>query len=400
MSKSKNELNLSEAEKEGEACLRSILNHAIEENAESVNMRLTCEGEFTGDPTEKAAAGEGVFCYRLRTFGETSEEFQQKAEEFPRCVRLLSAISGGSSSFVLRDNTGSRIDCRWERARTASGEMVVIRLLYRQVASDLQSLAFDEETLKAIDRALAAPDGLIVIAGPTGSGKSTTMGDMIAAQHSVSRLNIEEAKTIVGQNIAKLLSVDADVLFGEIRDRPSAELAVEAANVGYQVVTTIIGMSAIDIPARLMMLGIERLAVAYSLRLLCSQRLVRLLCQECATTRYLTGEDIELLFDSSLNASAFASARECGAEIGAPIKKRHPEGCVKCKGRGYSGRKAVIEVLPVDCQVRRCISEGRDLGELMREMQTFKSLQEKGRQMLLRGETDIESLRMVIDFTR
>lgn len=224
---------------------------------------------------------------------------------------------------------------------------------------------------------------------------------------SISRFNVEEEDQVLGgtTHLQQLMCADPDVIvISSIHDKASADLAIESAITGHLVFATTHAAETIDIPTRLMLLGTDRFYVGRALRLICSQRLVRILCQDCATPRQLTKDDIEKLFDSSSSDSIIALAKDCGVEIGAAIKERNPSGCQKCRGRGYSGRKAVIEVIPVNSEARECIAKGGDLGRLVsimrRDNKIGKSLQEQGRRMLLGGETDLTSLRNVIDFTR
>lgn len=316
---------------------------------------------------------------------------------------------GIDGRLVLIHRSGRRINCRFVRHRSLHGYHAVLRILdksHMEPKLGVGSLAFDAPTLFAMRQCMSMADGIIIMSGPTGSGKSTTL-DAMVREVKDSRYNIMTLENPVEQEIPEVVHCDmhsneefkqyirahmrADpdiLLMGEVRDNESAALAVEAAITGHQVFTTIHTPSAAEILDRLAQLRIPKPDLARTLRLLCAQRLVKSLCPHCRIQSTLTSEMISL----------YRLPKE---DEGAPIYEGNRQGCQNCVA-GYTGRKAVIEVLPVDRETSELIATGSKtaLGleaHIRSHRPELLSLQAHARNMLLSGDTDLQSLADVIN---
>jgi type IV pilus assembly protein PilB len=265
----------------------------------------------------------------------------------------------------LEIGDGQRIDLRASVLPTIFGEKVVLRVLDRgSVSLNLETLGFDEHELETFRGAAACAHGMILVTGPTGSGKSTTLYATLAELNDVGR-NICTAEDPVECNLngvnqihiheeigltfsavlRALLRQDPDVIMvGEIRDRDTAEIAIRAALTGHLVLSTLHTNDAPSTVVRLLDMGVEALLVGAALRLVVAQRLLRRLCRDC---RQLEEVDPDFLRSAGADAIELAAAR-CFRSVG----------CERCHGSGYRGRLAVYEVMPVTRSLQRAIVDG------------------------------------------
>ncbi|MBT0770400.1 Flp pilus assembly complex ATPase component TadA [Kineosporia sp. J2-2] len=257
---------------------------------------------------------------------------------------------------------GMAIDCRISTLPSLHGEKVVIRLLTRgDEVPSLSQLGFEPDQLANFEASLAVPQGLVLITGPTGSGKTNTLYSAIA-QISDPEKNIVTLEdpvevqlpgiTQVGANakigmtfaagLRSILRQDPDIiLVGEVRDEETAELALTASITGHLVLTTLHTNSAVAALTRLVDMGVEPFLVASSLTCAIAQRLVRTPCQSCAAP-YLPSQD-------TLTVLGLLPSDLAGAT---PLMGT---GCPECGGTGYKGRTAVYEVLVVDNTMRQVL---------------------------------------------
>ncbi len=275
----------------------------------------------------------------------------------------------GRSSFETTD--GAVVDMRLASIPSLYGENITIRILEASpLPPTLVSLGFAESSLARFEEAIKRPDGGIVIGGPTGSGKSTTLYTTLELIKSKERkiYTVEdpierklhgivqtEVKPIIGLTFAQalraLVRADPDVIMvGEVRDLETAKMAADAAITGHLVFTTLHTGDAISSINRLIEMGLPPYLVAAACRCIVSQRLVRRLCRHCKRPEVMSAErwvDLGL-----------------GAAPGARIDICAPVGCPKCFGTGYLGRLGLYEVLTVDDELREMIALGSTVGEM------------------------------------
>lgn len=302
---------------------------------------------------------------------------------------------------------GREIDLRVSVIPMIHGEAVVLRILDRgDTILGLEHLGFGGRDRKAWESVLELPHGIILVTGPTGSGKTTTL------YAALSKINQTDLKIITiedpveyqlrginqiqvntksgltfGAGLRAILRHDPDVcLIGEIRDRETAEIAVQASLTGHLVFSTLHTNDAPGATTRLIDMGIEPYLVASSLEMVAAQRLVRLICKQCKAEE--PPEETDRL------------RAEFGDEV--PDVLFRGRGCRNCQGTGYRGRQGCFEMMPITDEIRALILE-RSSSRVIRKVaveQGMKSLREDGWRLIREGRTTVdEVLRMTKDET-
>ncbi len=293
---------------------------------------------------------------------------------------------------------GYELDVRLSTIPSQYGERVVMRLLNRgQTRMGLGYLGMSERDLRTFERILARPDGLLLVTGPTGSGKTTTLYAALDRLNDRSRNimtvedPIEYAMDGVGQmqvdarteltfarGLRAILRQDPDIIMvGEIRDGETARIAVESAMTGHLVLSTLHTNTAIGAVGRLVDMGVERFLMAPMLRGLVAQRLVRQLCPGCAVTHHVTDPEAALL----------SGALAAGEAV------RRAEGCDACGGQGYRGRLPIYEVIEANAELERLIHDGAAEAVLVREARARgPGILQDGADKLRAGLTTIEEV--------
>jgi general secretion pathway protein E len=264
---------------------------------------------------------------------------------------------------------GLNLDVRVAIMPTQHGETAVIRLLPRDRGLlDIAKLGLRAHDERKLRRLLDLPYGMIVITGPTGSGKTTTLATMLSALNTPSRkiltiedpveyeiagINQSQVKPAIGLTFASALRAfvrqDPDVIMvGEIRDAETANIAIHAALTGHLVLTTLHTETAISAAPRLLDLGVEGFLLKSTLRGVIGQRLVRVLCDRCKLRKEISAADF----------AADPRYEACGLSIGETVFEA--KGCERCAGAGYRGRVGVFEALEVDGEVRSCVGQQVD----------------------------------------
>ena len=301
---------------------------------------------------------------------------------------------------------GRQIDFRVSVQPTIHGENIVLRILDRQKGLvPLEGLGLTERHLDQLKLMISRPEGIILVTGPTGSGKTTTLYSVLNHINSEG-LNImtledpveypmtmvrqtsvaEAAKLDFANGIRSMMRQDPDViLVGEIRDADTAEMALRAAMTGHQVYSTLHTNSAIGAIPRLLDIGILPDIMAGNIIGIIAQRLVRRLCLHCKTPYQAEAHEARLLG---------------GADAPKPVIFR-PCGCERCDFQGYRGRLAIMELLRLNSDLDELIarrSTAREIRQLA-ERQGFVSLADDGLRRVLDGSTSIEELGRVVDLT-
>ena len=297
---------------------------------------------------------------------------------------------------------GHEIDFRVSSVPSLHGEKVVLRILDRTaVEFDYAKLGLPADIRQGIERALDLPNGMVLVTGPTGSGKTTTLYTGLLKLNTVARnvvtvedpieyqltgINQIQVKPQIGLNFASLLRSilrqDPDVIMiGEIRDLETVQIAVQAALTGHLVLSTIHTNSAAATMTRLRDMGLEDYLMTATLKAVLAQRLVRRLCPVCKTPDPAPSALIERL---GLERLAPAEA----------ITLFHPKGCPTCRGTGYSGRRAIAELLVPNRAIDRLIFEGADDAaiECAAVEQGMRPIFDNGLLAVIEGDTTIEEV--------
>src|SRR5918911_4035446 len=294
---------------------------------------------------------------------------------------------------------GKDVDLRVSILPTAYGEKIVIRILDKAaLTGSIDQMGMDEGTLDRFKKAIDAPHGMILVTGPTGSGKTTTLYSVLQElnnpqynivtvedpiEYELSGINQVSVRNDIGLDFASalrsILRQDPDiVMVGEIRDNETADIAVKAALTGHQVLSTLHTNDAAGAITRLDDMGIEPFLISSSMLLSCAQRLVRRVCSNCRDEFVPEPEVFEKL--------------GMKPEKGAVFYKGH--GCDRCKGRGYLGRAAIIEALPVTESVRRLVIKRASAAVIKNQAVTegMKTLRMVGIEKAAEGVTTLEEI--------
>jgi len=299
---------------------------------------------------------------------------------------------------------GHGIDIRMSTIPSAYGERVVLRLLDKQAGQlNLHELRMNEQVSEAYRSALASPHGIILVTGPTGSGKTTTLYAGLSSINETSRniLTIEDPVEYmlpgVGQTqvnpkvdmtfargLRAILRQDPDiVMVGEIRDLETAEIAVQASLTGHLVLSTLHTNTAIGAVTRLQDMGVEPFLLSSSLLAVMAQRLVRLLCIECREAYRPTDSECEKLDVNDPHLQLYRSV-----------------GCDHCNFTGYRGRTGIYELIEVSETLREAIHTGAGEQTLARiARQQSPGIDADGRRRILDGQTSLEEVLRVTAVT-
>jgi general secretion pathway protein E len=290
------------------------------------------------------------------------------------------------------------VDVRVSTLPANHGERVVLRLLDKKANRlELQQLGMDPDTHKRMDRLIRQPHGILLVTGPTGSGKTTTLYASLS-ELDRDRLNIltvedpvEYELPGIGQTqvnpkvdltfargLRAILRQDPDVVMvGEIRDLETAQIAVQASLTGHLVLSTLHTNSAVGAITRLRDMGIEPFMISSTVIGVLAQRLVRLLCGHCKEPYQASAPDLALL----------GLSEDRSATLYRPV------GCPKCQHNGYLGRAGIFELIDIDSRLRQLIHD--DVGEPQIERYVRKltpSIREDGLRLVLKGKTSLEEV--------
>ena len=297
------------------------------------------------------------------------------------------------------------VDLRISSLPTSFGESVVMRILDKtSVKHEMVSLGLSERNQRIFEEAMKRTHGIVLVTGPTGSGKNTTLYTGLQAINTLERsvftledpieyelpfVRQTQINTDIGMTfpvgLRALLRQDPDVIMvGEIRDRETAELSIRAAFTGHLVLSTLHTNDAIGALPRLMDMGVEPFLLPPSLIAIIGQRLIRRLCEACKTER----ADAELVLQ----------AAQVKVPDGVPPRLWEGKGCESCGGSGYRGRIGIFEILAFDESFHEPILHGPDLNEIRRLAKEagMRTMVEDGIDKALRGITTVEEVLRVI----
>jgi len=301
---------------------------------------------------------------------------------------------------------GRQVDFRVSAQPTTHGENIVLRVLDRAKGIvPLDNLGIHEDSLAALKLMMARPEGIILVTGPTGSGKTTTLYSMLnyIKSEAINIMTLEDpveypmdmirqtsinevSRMDFANGIRSMMRQDPDViLVGEIRDHDTAEMAFRAAMTGHQVYSTLHTNSAIGAMPRLLDIGVLPDIMSGNIIGVIGQRLVRKLCPLCKTARHAEAIEKKLL----------------GMDEDADITLHDAVGCDKCNNTGYKGRMSILEVLRMDPELDELIARKATLGELRRHTKSvgFRNLADDATSRVLSGITSLDEITRVVDLT-
>jgi type IV pilus assembly protein PilB len=304
--------------------------------------------------------------------------------------------------FTHRKN-GREVDIRVSVIPTIHGEKLVLRLLQKTGFNfALRDLGYSEDDYRRLLRAIHQPYGMILLSGPTGSGKSTTLyAGLLELKNEtinittvedpveyhiggINQVQVNERKDLTfGTALRSFLRQDPDVIMvGEVRDQDTADIAVRAALTGHMVFSTIHANDAPTTATRLISMGVEPFMAASAFSLVAAQRLVRRTCKYCLE-EYWPAEDVLVAMKVPLEA----------ARAGGPSPYRRGTGCAQCR-RGYRGRVAIVEMMSISPDLRQIIAENRPASEIraLAVREGMKTLRQSGLDKALAGETTLEEV--------
>jgi type IV pilus assembly protein PilB len=349
----------------------------------------------------------GFFRVRFRIDGVLYPIMQQRIELHAPVISRIKLMANADIAErrlpqdgriqVMAD--GRTVDLRFSSLPGVFGEKVVLRVLDRQRGVlDLDQLGFGADTMSALRRLLRRPNGLLLVTGPTGSGKTTTLYSALSELNSLERniVTIEDpveyqfdiisqtqVKEEIGLTFARILRhtlrQDPDVLMvGEIRDPETAKIAVQAALTGHLVLSTMHTNDAASSIARLLEIGIESYLLAPSLLGVIAQRLVRTICPECAMAYYAPAVELEAL-------------NRPGEE---KLQLRKGKGCSACFDSGYMGRTGLYEMLTTSNDLQKLLIDSPSLEGIRRYQaeQKLPTLKSEADKLVLEGKTTLDEV--------
>jgi general secretion pathway protein E len=368
--------------------INAILSQAVREQASDIHL----------EPFEDRVS------VRFRIDGVLSEILSPKPELAPVLVSRLKVMArlDIAEKRLPQDGritvrlAGHAVDIRVSTIPSAHGERIVLRLLDQAAGQlKLEQLAMPSHVHDKFAKALTKPHGIILVTGPTGSGKTTTLYAGLSHINSRSRniLTIEDpveyllpgiGQTAVNpkvemtfaRGLRAILRQDPDVVMvGEIRDGETAQIAIQASLTGHLVLSTLHTNTAIGAVMRLKDMGVEPFLLASSVEVVMAQRLVRVLCNHCKEPYQPSAAEREM--------------------IGLPenVTIFRPTGCKQCNNMGYRGRKGIYELIEINDRLRHLIHEEVGEQELLAEARKHSpSMMEDGRQCVLAGTTTLEEV--------
>jgi len=370
--------------------INAILGEAIKENASDIHLETF----------------EKRLVVRFRVDGILREVLEPKRELAALLVSRIKVMArlDIAEKRIPQDGRislkvgGREVDVRVSTLPSANGERVVLRLLDKQAGRlNLQHLGMSVRDRDLMEATVRKPHGILLVTGPTGSGKTTTLYASLVSLNDRTRniLTVEDpieyhlegigqtqVNTKVDMTFARglraILRQDPDVVMvGEIRDKETAEIAVQASLTGHLVLSTLHTNSAIGAITRLVDMGIEPFLLSSSLLGVLAQRLVRVLCPQCKQAYQADAAECALL----------------GVETATPPTLYHARGCAECHQQGYRGRTGIYELVVFDDQLRTLIHNAASEQDMTRHARSLgPSIREDGRRKVLEGATTVEEV--------
>jgi general secretion pathway protein E len=358
----------------------------IEPFEDGLHLRYRVDGVLQEYPDPPAANLAAAIASRIKLLSEMNIAERR----LPQDGRIMTRVKG------------HELDLRVSTIPTVHGESIVMRVLDREsIQLSLTAMGFSEDTLKRYQGLLARPHGVLLVTGPTGSGKTTTLYASLASldsdslkiitvedpvEYQLEGINQIQVQPQIDLSFARalrsILRQDPDIIMiGEMRDTETAQIGVQSALTGHLVLSTLHTNTAASAITRLEDMGVERYLITSSVNGVLAQRLVRTLCEKCKVPVELTDEYVEQSglkpFTSSEHKTVF-----------------HAEGCSECADTGYAGRTSIHELFVLDEDMHRTIMSGADatLLHAAARRQGMITLYEDGLRKVVQGVTSLEEV--------
>ena len=371
--------------------INALLTEAIKENASDIHIE----------------SYEKRMVVRFRVDGTLREILEPQREFAPMVISRLKVMArlDIAEKRLPQDgrislNIGGRtVDVRVSTLPSGHGERVVLRLLDKQANQlSLKQIGMADQEFDSIQEMITKPHGIILVTGPTGSGKTTSLYAIVNQLNERTRniLTVEDpiefyldgigqtqvnskVEMTFAKGLRAILRQDPDVVMvGEIRDKETAEIAVQASLTGHLVLSTLHTNSAVGAITRLRDMGIEPFLLSSSLVGVIAQRLVRKLCPQCKVPVTVPVNDLEKLGLSSADSAQTVTIYEA-------------QGCSHCAQRGYKGRAGIFEIISIDAAMRSLIHDCAGDQLLEKQARQFsRSIQESALEKVLKGETSLD----------
>ncbi len=363
----------------------------IEHEEQGSHVRIRIDGELRNIMKLPRYVAAGPVVSRIKIMSELDVSNHMRPQDGRTKVRI------GPAEVGLRVST----------LPTAYGEKVVIRILDQRAAEvPFEKLGFAPEVAAALDRCVSAHQGILLVTGPTGSGKTTTLysvlnkvkqetSNVVTAEDpieyklaGINQVQVNERQGLSFASVLRsVLRQDPDIIMvGEIRDRETADMAFQAAMTGHLVLSTLHTNDTVSAISRLADMGVDRFKISPGLLAVTAQRLVRRLCPQCR--RPVPPEELPAGVARELARHGFGAACYRAA------------GCKACEGSGYSGRTSIVELLLVDAKVKEHINSGVPAETIKARALASGSLRTIGKDALWHlstGETDLKEIEPYLD---
>lgn len=378
--------------------VNNLLSQATDEGASDIHL----------EPEER------VFAVRYRIDGVLSVRMMLPRERFDAVASRIKLISGmdiaerrlPQDGRISTRASGMEMDIRISCVPGVHGESIVMRLLPKERADlDLNSMGMESDHLQQFTRWINEPHGILLVTGPTGSGKSTTLYAALEkannrtrkiitvedpVEYKMSGITQIQTQSDIGYSFARalraILRQDPDIIMiGEIRDLETAEIAVQSALTGHMVLSTLHTNDSLSAFTRLLDMGVEPFLVASAVRAVQAQRLVRKLCNKCAVPAAPS--------QSLIEKTAAIKSRVPGLFEG-ESRWRVAKGCPDCRGSGYRGRLGIYEFLEVTPEIQEAVMRRESMREMLKiaQQQGYRNLREDGLIKAWRGLTSIDEV--------
>lgn len=372
-------------------------------NKENFILTLIEEAMSLGSSDIHFEVQENISKVRYRIDGNLVDKYSVLKSDYPAVVNAIKIKSNldiaekrlPQDGRIFFNRNGKRLDIRVSIIPTIHGEKIVFRLLNKDTEHiDLKKVGFNEEQLDQYKKGFLRSHGLVLISGPTGSGKTTTLYATLKRlntrdkniitiedpiEYTLEGINQVQLKEGIGLTfpvaLRTFLRQDPDIIMvGEIRDSETAQIAIRSALTGHLVLSTIHTNSAWGIVSRLMDMGVPEYLISATLNVAVAQRLIRQLCPGCKKSSIEQNEMIER-FIPDWNTESYI-----------------PDGCSECNYTGFMGRKAIFEVIEIDSELRDHIKRKEVSQEVIQKSKEFQSLSHQAIEVFSKGDTSFNEI--------